>query len=300
MTGPHPPAASRGARDVLAALDVDVVSALVRHVAATVVTPRFRDLHDAEVREKAPGDVVTVVDTEAEAALTAGLADIAPGVPVVGEEAVAADPSRLEILRTEPWAWVVDPLDGTQAFVDGSPDHAVMVGLVERGEPVAGWICLPAHDRMLVGVRGSGAWLDGRRLPAIADLDPADVADDDGGAPTGGLAVWGLEQDVADRIGDAPEVADTTHGRLWSGFEYSRLVTGRRDFLLYWRTWPWDHVPGAVMLREVGGVSRRLDGSEYRADVTEGALLAASGEATWRRVAAAAAGGPDGGAVARR
>src|SRR5665811_2510604 len=63
--------------------DVDAVTALVEHVAATVVAPRFRDLRDGEVREKAPGDVVTVVDTAAEAALVRGLAEIAPGVPVV-------------------------------------------------------------------------------------------------------------------------------------------------------------------------------------------------------------------------
>ena len=97
------------------ALDVDAVTALVEHVAATVVAPRFRDLRDGEVREKAPGDVVTVVDTEAEATLVRGLAEIAPGVPVVAEEAAAARPELLDLIVGAPRAWVVDPLDGTPA-----------------------------------------------------------------------------------------------------------------------------------------------------------------------------------------
>jgi len=69
-------------------------------------------------------DVVTTVDTAAEAALVRGLAEIAPGVPVVAEEAAAARPEPLDLIVGAPRAWVVDPLDGTQAFIDGSPDDA--------------------------------------------------------------------------------------------------------------------------------------------------------------------------------
>ena len=259
-------------------VDVDAVTELVEHVAATVVAPRFRDLHAAEVREKAPGDVVTVVDVEAEAALIEGLARIAPGIPVVGEEGTSADPDRLRLLAEADRVFVVDPLDGTQAFVDGSPDHAVMVGLVEHGEAVAGWIRLAEHGRTLVAERGSGAWLNGTRLAPPAPVDPADA--------NGGVAVWAMDPEVTARL-TAPGSGlpdDVSRGRLWSGYEYSRLVTGERQFLVYWRTWPWDHVPGAALLGEVGGVSRRLDGSGYRADVTQGTLVAAADEATYEHV----------------
>lgn len=273
-------------------VDVDAVTALVQHVAATVVRPRFRDLQAGEVSEKGPGDLVTVVDTEAEAALVRGLALIAPGVPVVGEEGTAADPTTLDVLARAPRAWLVDPLDGTQAFVEGSPDHAVMVAMVEHGEAVAGWICLPEHGRTFVAERGSGAYVDGLRLPVRAVPQvPKSLA-----ALRGGFAAWSADPEVASRLADpssglGPQV--TTHGRLWSGYEYSRLVTGDQDFLVYWGTYPWDHAPGAVLLREVGGVSRRLDGTDYRPDAASEPVLAAGTAETFDqvRVVIAAAGG---------
>lgn len=259
-------------------IDVDGVRALVEHVAATVVAPRFRALTSGEVHDKGADDVVTVVDHEAEALLTEGLEALAPGVPVVGEEAVAADPGVLAALDVAPRVWVVDPLDGTRAFVEGSPDHAVMVALVEKGEAVAGWICLPAHGRTFVAERGAGTWLDGRRV----DRPPADPD-----ALSGAVAVWAMDAATRARVESGSPVLGEGAGtaqRLWSGWEYSRLVTGERDYLGYWRASPWDHAPGAVIVREAGGVSRFFDGSEYTAVPTGGPLLAAADDVTWRTV----------------
>jgi fructose-1,6-bisphosphatase/inositol monophosphatase family enzyme len=259
-------------------IDVDAVRALVEHVAATVVAPRFRALATGEVHAKGADDVVTVVDHEAEVLLTEGLTALAPGVPVVGEEAVAADPRVLDALEGAPRAWVVDPLDGTRAFVEGSPDHAVMVALVEQGEAVAGWICLPAHGRTFVAERGSGAWVDGHRVVRAAP-DPD--------ALRGAVAVWAMDAETRRRVeGGSPQLGlgAGTAQRLWSGWEYSRLATGERDYLGYWRSSPWDHAPGAVLVREAGGVSRFFDGNEYLPVAAGGPLLAAADAATWHTV----------------
>lgn len=259
-------------------IDVDAVRALVEHVAATVVAPRFQALASGEIHDKGVDDVVTVVDHEAEALLTEGLGALAPGVPVVGEEAVAADPGVLAALDVAPRAWVVDPLDGTRAFVEGSPDHAVMVALVESGEAVAGWICLPAHGRTYVAERGSGAWVDGARVVRR----PADPE-----ALSGAVAVWAMDEETRVRVErGSPSIGRGagTAERLWSGWEYSRLVSGERDYLGYWRSSPWDHAPGAVLVREAGGVSRFFDGSEYTALPFGGPLLAAADDDTWRAV----------------
>lgn len=258
-------------------LDVDAVTRLVEHVAATVVAPRFRALVAGEVSEKGPGDLVTVVDTESEAALTRGLADILR-VPVVGEEATSARPETLDVLRTARRAWLVDPLDGTRAFVEGNPDHAVMVALVEHGEAVAGWICLPEHGLIFAAQRGAGAYLNGRRLRGPHPVGPL----------RGGIATFYLGPDVADRVTEAVRglgSAAETNARLWSGAEYSRLARGEHDFAVYARTWPWDHGPGAVILRETGGVSRWLDGTDYRPDGRgEGFLIVAGHPETYGRV----------------
>lgn len=255
--------------------DVAAVTALVEHVAATVVRPRFRALAEGDVGEKGPGDLVTVVDREAEVALTRGLREI-EDVPVVGEEATADDPRLLRALVGAPRAWVVDPIDGTRAFVEGEPDYAVMVGLVSGGEAVAGWICLPEDGATYVAERGAGAFRDGERLAR----PPA------GPEPRAELATRylppGVRAALLARLDGRPG-----SGRVvpvdspYSGRQYSRLATGDLDAMLFWRTWPWDHAPGAVLLREVGGVARRADGTEYRPAVVADGLLDAADDAAW-------------------
>lgn len=301
---------------VLDGVDVAGVSALVRQVAASVVRPRFRDLHTGDVSEKGPGDLVTVVDLEAEAALTAGLRLLTPDVPVVGEEAVAADPALVRTVATAERVWVVDPIDGTQAFVDGAPDYAVMVALAERGEAVAAWICLPELDRLYVAVRGGGAWLDDAPLVrAPADLSalrggaatrflptgrPSGAGDGPGVGPDGTPADDPADRPVdlpgdvpvdvpVDVLGDVRARVEagiaglgpgaTTSDRLWSGATYARIASGDLDFAFYWRTNPWDHLVGAVLLRELGGVSRRPDGADYRAGDDGVGLVVASSPA---------------------
>lgn len=93
------------------ALDTEI-GALLRRVSQTAILPRYRKLADGEIEAKAPGDVVTVADHEAEAILTEALASIEPGIPIVGEEAAHADASVQEALTGD--CWIIDPLDGTR------------------------------------------------------------------------------------------------------------------------------------------------------------------------------------------
>lgn len=114
--------------------DFDAVIALVHEVGAQVHRPSFRQSLAAEAKGRV--DVVTRVDREAERLLVDGLARLAPGVTAVGEEAASSDPSLLRALRGDRAVWLVDPLDGTQNFLEGSPDHAIMLALVRAGRPV--------------------------------------------------------------------------------------------------------------------------------------------------------------------
>lgn len=237
----------------MAGVDVPAVTALVEQVAYHLVLPRFRDLAEGEVTAKAPGDLVTVVDVAAEAAIVAGLSELAPGVPVVGEEAVAADLSVLDALRA-PAAFLVDPIDGTRAFVEGAPDYAVMVALVSGGQAVAGWICLPSREQTWVAERGSGATCNGVAVTRVEPGDPPRVLL----SPT-----RHLDAEAAVRAaGDAVDLS--VEGPLWCGRHYTALAGGELDALGYWSGWPWDHAPGSVLVRELGGAVLAADGSDYR------------------------------------
>src|SRR5690606_6840874 len=111
---------------------LSAVARAVADVAAAEVMPRWRNLGAGDIAHKTgPDDLVTVADKAAEFALTARLAALLPGSTVVGEEAVAADPTVMQRLSEPGPVWVIDPIDGTAAFATGEPNFTLMVALVE-------------------------------------------------------------------------------------------------------------------------------------------------------------------------
>lgn len=241
---------------------IERVTELLREVGRDVVLPRHRQLRSGEVEEKAPGDLVTVVDHEAERRITAALDGL-----VVGEEAVAADPSLLDALPTADRCWLVDPLDGTHNFVEGGDDFAVMVALVERGDTVASWIHRPLDDVTYVAERGSGAWRDGTRL-TLPQPETGKVEALTRYLPTD------LREEVLTRL---PQ--DVGPGHRCAGVDYPLVAEGRRDWVLFWRTLPWDHAPGALLVTEAGGAAHHPDGTPYRpGDAKPGLLVARDAE----------------------
>ena len=146
-------------------VDVDSIGALLVEVCERVVMPRLRALGEADVSDKGVDDLVTVADTEAEALVTEVLRSRFPGIPVIGEEAVASDPQLAEDLDVLETYWLLDPLDGTANFVAGSPHFGTMLALVHGGDPVLAWLWLPVRGLLVTAERGSGAFADGVRLP---------------------------------------------------------------------------------------------------------------------------------------
>ncbi|MFI6152685.1 inositol monophosphatase family protein [Kitasatospora sp. NPDC051170] len=255
---------------------MDKVAEILAETSAEVVEPRFRALAAGEVMEKAPGELVTVADREAEAIISRRLRELLP-VPVVGEEAVAADPSLTDALRSEPAVWLVDPVDGTANFVAGRPEYAVMCSLVRSGRTVASWIWQPETATSYTAELGSGAWRDGERLTRPAA--PADAA-----KLTGVIKSRFFAPELRRRLEANCEAFGTIDpGLSAAGIEYPEVANGRFDFIFYWRTLPWDHAPGSLLVTEAGGVSARLDGTPYRPEAPgcEDGLLVAADPATW-------------------
>ncbi len=255
---------------------------LVQDVAARVVTPRFRALDTDDISEKNPGDLVTVADREAEVEITAALLGAYPGAVVLGEEAYAEDASLMERYAAADHAFTVDPVDGTKNFVHGSPDHAVMVAELRRGEVVRSWIWQPQHEAAYVAERGAGAWHNGERMTRSSPgPDPAAWRGATSRRGWIGRTLPGLE-------GMAP----LTLTWVCCGVDYPHLVAGDTDVLLYAGALPWDHAPGTLLLTEAGGRAGVADGRPYdptrRHRATDGGpLVCAADEEAHRRVSAA-------------
>lgn len=270
---PFPRGADNGRVVVPASLS-QRVAAILREAAAEVILPRFQRLQAHEISEKTPGETVTIADQEAELAITPQLEALIPGSRVVGEEAVNAAPALLEGLG-EGLVWLLDPVDGTSNFVRGSASFAVMAALMRDGVAVASWILAPVSDSLAAAELGGGALSDGQRLR---------VAERDATAANLRAALHTRYMPAAVRAAveqTAPVFADHTGGVSCAGVEYRELVAGVHDVSLYWRTLPWDHVPGALLLSEAGGHAARPDGTPYRAGDNRTGLLAAITPAAW-------------------
>jgi len=247
--------------------DSQRVAELMRDTAAAELLPRFRNLAEGDIREKRPGDVVTVADVASEQRLASGLAKILPDIPVVGEEAVEADPGLLDLIgRRGESCWIVDPLDGTSNFSKGRDWFAMIVCLVHDTDTVAGWILDVPNDRMAIAVVGEGSTLDGQSIR----LAPS------GQAPRGYVG-FSMRKALDRQL--APERRRRLGGldtRNCAGREYIDLLAEQREFNLYRRTKPWDHAAGALLIREAGGLAERFDGSPYGpAGSQEGGIIAA-------------------------
>ncbi|GAA1509478.1 inositol monophosphatase family protein [Nocardioides humi] len=252
-------------------MDTAAVLTLLQDVAAEVINPRFRTLSDEQVAEKNPGDLVTVADHESEALITAALQAAYPDALVLGEEAMAGDPALLDRFATAEHAFTVDPVDGTKNFVNGSPDHAVMVAEVRGGEVTRGWIWQPQHATSYVAERGAGAWRNGERLTVAgpgADTPFRTARRAWVGRELGGLGTLEL---------------------TWAccGVDYPHLVAGDARALLYSRSMPWDHLPGGLILTEAGGTIGQHDGTPLQPQALAGGIVAAPDRATYDAVVAA-------------
>lgn len=245
-------------------MQIDEVSDVLKDVAERLILPRFGALTAGDISEKGPGDLVTVADREAEAELTRLLHDADPGAVVVGEEGVFCDPRVLEVLPTAAHAWVIDPVDGTRNFAKGKPDFAVMLAELQFGETVRSWIWQPLHEQLFVAEAGSGVTLNGARLSAPL--------------PSRTVALGATYLPVPGEESAAVKVI-----RSWGscGIDYPKLITGEVDFLSYRSMFPWDHLPGGLMVSELGGRIAIETGESYHAGVIGRRLMAATSPELW-------------------
>lgn len=230
------------------------------------ILPRFQKLAAGDISEKQPGQLVTIADIESERILTDELARLLPGSVVVGEEGVAAEPARLDLLGGEAPVWVVDPVDGTQNFADGRPIFATMVALLIDKRAAASWIYEPVADRMARSELGSGAYIDSERLHVAAPV-PLDRMR----GRLSGRTAKKLDGKVR-----------AIFNERCAAYEYLAVARGAAHFAVFRRLNPWDHAPGELMVREAGGYSRRLDGSPYAPSEIDASLILAPDAESWQ------------------
>ncbi len=212
-----------------------------------------RPLAIAQALNKNDGSPVTLADIEAERMITFALKQIAPTVPVIGEEAVSE--GRIPQGPLEQF-FTIDPIDGTRSYIQGRDSFAVCIGLVQLGRPVVGIIHSPTQKSTWLGANdGAGLKLAKKFTPQLEQN--ISVA----GQPKMGEALRAIANDF--------EKDPTTHNdtnkllqaipytRLElseSALKYVQLAEGQHD--IYPRgkgCMVWDIMPGQAILEPAGG-----------------------------------------------
>jgi fructose-1,6-bisphosphatase/inositol monophosphatase family enzyme len=262
----------------------EAIGEVLREAAKEIVLPRFRRLEAKDISEKAPGELVTVADREAETMIANGLSAILPTARILGEEVCESKPQLLRGLSAGD-IWIIDPIDGTSNYAAGRAPFAMMAALLSAGEIVASAILNPLENRLFLAELGAGAWVDGERIGKA----PQHRAETDGQhLLTGIVSAFQFPIDMeAGVVALSRGNVDILPTSRCAGFEYPLVATGKADFALYWRTLIWDHAPGALLIKEAGGQMAHLDGSPFQPGSSNGPLLLARNISDWRRVAAA-------------
>lgn len=192
---------------------------------------------------------VTVADREAELLIRGGIGERYPSHAIVGEEFGSEDGAE------DGQRWIVDPIDGTLAFVHGVPLYAVLIAFEREGVCEAGAAYFPALDEMIHAATGEGCYCNGRRVEVsrAESLSEGIVAFTD----AKGFEAYGREAEW-ERLHKAAR-----HARGWSdAYGHALVATGRIEAMLDPAMNPWDCGPFAPILREAGGYFGDWSGNE--------------------------------------
>jgi myo-inositol-1(or 4)-monophosphatase len=200
-----------------------------------------------EAEYKAGHDPVTEADRAVDAVLKKHL--LRDGEGWLSEETID-DHSRLDKQRV----WVVDPLDGTREFVQGIPEFCVSIAMVENGIPVAGGICNPATDELILGSRDTGVTYNGKPAHPTQRKD------------LHGALVLASRSEVKRGEWKQFESAEFNIRAMGSvAYKLGLVSAGRADltFTLVPKN-EWDVAAGAALVESAGGWVLKLDHSPLR------------------------------------
>ena len=199
---------------------------------------------DFSVRQKADASPVSDADERAEAVILEGLANLAPDLPVVAEEQVAAG----VVPDVEQGSFfLVDPLDGTKEFISRNGEFTVNIALIERGRPIVGVVHLPVLGTTY-STEGDGT---ARRGSADGPPVPISCRQPDAQAMTA-IASRSHRDRATDTFLNGLPIGEVI--AAGSSLKFCRIAEGAADiYPRFGRTMEWDTAAGHAVLEHAGG-----------------------------------------------
>lgn len=216
---------------------------------------------NVEVRIKADKTPVTEADVRCEIAIREILEARFPAYGFSGEETGSRD-AQAESL------WLVDPIDGTKAFVREYPMFSTQIALMRRGEIVLGVSSAPAYGELSFAERGCGAYLNGKRLAVseIAALDAAALSSGNIKSLAAGKQ-WTRYGALVARVNRIRGYGDFLHYHLLAGGKIDAVIESDVNIL--------DIAACVAIVSEAGGRFTDLSGAPVTLQTTS--VLATNG-----------------------
>jgi myo-inositol-1(or 4)-monophosphatase len=210
---------------------------------------------------KAGSSPVSEADLAVDKLLSQRLPPLVPGAAWLSEE-TEDNPARLNAKKV----WVVDPIDGTRAFLDNRPDWTVSIALVEDGRPAVAALYAPITDEMFLATLGGGATRNGIALK----IQP--------GEGLSGMRIAGPKSHL-DRLCEIEPLVRPQPKVFSLALRATRVASGEFDAALASRnSHDWDLAAADLLVHEAGGAITDLDGAVItynRPDPVHGTLIAA-------------------------
>lgn len=236
----------------------DALAAVLREAGEIALVASKRPLKRWDKNGSSP---VSEADIAVNDFLAARLPPLSPGAGWLSEE-TEDNGARLGATTL----WVVDPIDGTRAYLDGRPDWSVSVALVVHGRPVIGGVFAPVTDELFLAARGAGATANNVRIKT----DPGDTL---AGARLAGPQ-WHLRKlaEINPRVLPQPKIHSLA-------LRLARVAQGGIDAGIASRnSSDWDLAAADLLVHEAGGAMTDFDGQVpvyNRPEPVHGALIAA-------------------------
>ncbi|MBK5115567.1 MAG: inositol monophosphatase [Thermoleophilia bacterium] len=201
--------------------------------------------HVKALIDKGDYGFATVVDVAIERIVRAQLSKEMPEVPILGEEEGGVEVASEAV-------WVLDPIDGTANYADGSPLCAISLAFVRAGQPAVGIVAAPLLGERFVAIAGAGAFRNGA---------PIQVAPSEVGDSLVALSdfAFGHKHRRTNRLRFAviEELVNRSmrlriHGSV--ALDMAWLAAGRMSATIALSNRPWDVSAGVLLVREAGGM----------------------------------------------
>ena len=194
-------------------------------------------------------NLVTDIDKRSEAMIIGMIKEKFPEHAIIAEESG-------NTIGTSEYRWIIDPLDGTTNYTHGFPMFCVSIGVDHRGELIAGVIYDPMRDELFSAEKGSGAFLNGKKIR---------VSNED--RMIRSLLITGFPYNIGENPDHAIEhfnnfvIAAQGIRRLGSAaIDMAYVACGRAEGFWEVHLHPWDMAAAIVIIREAGGVVTDFSG----------------------------------------